>query len=526
LVGGAPITRFLVIDALARAKGKRYSTFDVVGAGPRVVAGLIANHSFHVELKAYELVSNTSFRFNKYDFILISAMSSDKGALENLLSILEHSGYKGIVIVGGPISVEYEYLLKNYPRIDYVILGEAEIPLTKILEYLEDFVEKKYEVVKSPPTHTPANLLSKNKPWTNISESYPNYKVNRYYVEVLRGCSNYQRPRIKYGNLNCIDCLMCKNDDLEKRLICPVNIPPGCGFCSVPYLFGPARSRSVDSIVEEIKDLIENGAKRIVLSAPDFLDYGRDWIIKPKPLTNPCHPPPNIEAINQLLSSIHDIPEVKKGVVKIMIENVKACLVNEDVVKVLAKYLRGTTVHIGLETGSFSFNEKYLGKPIGPQHVFKAVSLFKRYGLRPYIYLIYGFPFMSKEVYIDTINVVKKLGAMGVEKITLYKYVKLPGTAFENIEYDVKSREKLVTKLKRVVNRVNLENKRSFVKKELEVFLVYSNGKYYGYPVNHGPVVYVKGLDNPKYSGCKALVKIYDVDVRNIWGRFLRIISC
>lgn len=535
--------RFLVIDSLARASGKRYSTFDVVGAGPRIVAGVIANNGYRVSLKAYEYVVEGETDLDKYDAILISIMSSDKGALEKLLDIIISKKYNGPVIVGGPASFEYEYLLKRYRRIDYVIVGEAEIPLMEMFKYIDEIlvgdkniygripafayrVNEKI-ILTSKHVHTPVELLNKNIPWIRINESYPHYKANRYYVEVVRGCSNFRRPLIRNHGLNCIGCRLCYSERLEKRLFCPANIPPGCGFCSVPYMFGPPRSRSVESILTEIRGLIQFGAHRIVLSAPDFLDYGREKLVEPKPLTDPCYPPPNLEALETLLSELSEISQVANGDVVIMIENIKACLVNDDVAKLLGKYLKDTTIHIGLETGDNEFNERVFGKPITREHVINAVKLLSKYGLRPYIYLMYGFPLMNERVYKQTVNTVKELAKLPVEKITLYKYVNLPGTAFEHVYPDITRAGNMIKYLRKLVNEFNKVKKNEFYSnKVIEVFLVYSNGKYYGYPVKHGPVVFVRGITSKGFDGCRALVKVTDVKERYVHGEFIKITRC
>jgi len=529
-----------VVDALARAKGYRYTSHDVVGAGPRVVAGTILMQNIDVDLKAYEIVMDNPSIMLRKDIVLVSIMSSDEGALKRIIRVLEKNGFKGILIVGGPASFDYIGLMNRHPRIDYIIVGEAEIPLMKIFRDVDKlfsgdirdipalaYREDGYVRITTNHIHTPAEIISSIKPWTLIEKSYPSYRVMRYYVEVLRGCSNFHRPLITgIPGLGCINCGKCYSPNYVERTYCPVNIPPGCGFCSVPYMFGAPRSRDVDSIVEEVRELIQHGAGRIVLSAPDFLDYGRDWVVKPKPLTDPCYPEANIDAIDQLLSQINTLEKVRSGMVVVMIENIKACLVDEKVAQVLGKYLHGTTIHIGVETGDDLINEKMIGKPIKIEHVVKAVKLLKLSGLRPYIYLMYGLPFMNRESYIKTIELIDELNRLGVEKITLYKYMRLKGTAFENLEYDDRGREDLVLKLKRRVEEVNLENKKALMGKLIEVYLTYSNGRYYGYPVKHGPVVFVKGLRNPKYSGCKALVSINGLSSRYVYGVFEKIISC
>lgn len=49
-----------------------------------------------------------------------------------------------------------------------------------------------------------------------------------------------------------------------------------CAFCAIPTFRGKQRSRSVESIVDEARQLVEGGVKEIVLVAQDIAWYGRD----------------------------------------------------------------------------------------------------------------------------------------------------------------------------------------------------------------------------------------------------------
>ena len=509
-----------------------------------MVAGLLSDLGHDVSLKTFETVMSTPRIIEEHDALLISVMSQDMGALEKLVNLARRSlGYKGIVMVGGPGSFDYEKILREIKGIDYVVVGEAEIPLRKLFGdkqhvLLEKnprelgeipalaYIHEDKVVLTTQHLHTPREILSSLNPWVRIDESYPNHRIYRYYVEVLRGCSNFHRPLIRgYPGLECIRCMLCYSRDLSKRLNCPVGIPPGCGFCSVPYQFGSPRSRDPESTVREIEGLIEHGARRIVLSAPDFLDYMREKLVEPHPLTDPCKPGANKEAIEELLSMIHDIPDVTAGKIRVFVENIKACLVDEEVAEIFGRYLKGTTIHIGLETGDYEFN-KLIGKPIGPKEVLRAIRLLKKHGLRPYVYLMYGLPFMTRRTYEKTIRIVKKLRSMGVEKITLYKFTPLPHTAFSRLKPETRRHRRLIAELKEIVDKHNMYMKKRLIGKRIEAYLLYSNGKYYGYPADHGPVIFVKNLDNPQYSGCKGIVEITDIAPRHVWGRFVKIIDC
>jgi ribosomal protein S12 methylthiotransferase len=49
-----------------------------------------------------------------------------------------------------------------------------------------------------------------------------------------------------------------------------------CSFCAIPMIKGPARSRPIEAIVEEARQLIAQGVKEIILIAQDTTAYGHD----------------------------------------------------------------------------------------------------------------------------------------------------------------------------------------------------------------------------------------------------------
>lgn len=49
-----------------------------------------------------------------------------------------------------------------------------------------------------------------------------------------------------------------------------------CAFCAIPLIRGKQRSRSQDSILDEVRSLVDGGVQEIVLVAQDLAAYGRD----------------------------------------------------------------------------------------------------------------------------------------------------------------------------------------------------------------------------------------------------------
>ncbi len=523
----------MVVDALARASGEKYTSFDVVGAGPRVVAGIIEYAGFSADLYSYEKVMAGEVDLRDYEAVFVSAMSSDLGAVAKIIGKAPRDA---AIAVGGPIGFDFYDILKRFgEKISLVFVGEAELSLPEVLRYTsfpEILPEELLEIrglafihsgkiyFTGYPPLTPRSMLDRIKPFTTIRQAYQNYVVNRYYVEVVRGCSNFYRPII---HRKCIKCDLCRSSDYLKRLWCPRGIPPGCGFCSVPFLFGYPRSRSVPAIAREVQGLVENGARRIVLSGPDFLDYMREKLVEHGILTDPCSPPPNYDAIEELLSRITDVARSVGEPVYFFVENIKACLVDEKVAEIMGRYLRGTPVHIGLETGSYYFN-KLIGKPISPRDVIRASRLFRKYGLRPYVYLMYGLPGMDSSVYNDTIRIIDKLWEAGVEKITLYRFTPLTGTAFQDEKPVIKPFARYIQRLKKRVDYYNMRSKKRLLGRIIKVYTVNNAGKLYGYPVLHGPVVFLGKSRLP--DNCLAEVRITRIYPRHVSGKILRVLKC
>ena len=66
-----------------------------------------------------------------------------------------------------------------------------------------------------------------------------------------------------------------------------------CGYCIIPQLRGEYRSRTIENIVEEAKDLVKKGVTEIVLIAQDTTSYGLD-LYKKKAL------PDLLEKLNEI----------------------------------------------------------------------------------------------------------------------------------------------------------------------------------------------------------------------------------
>jgi radical SAM superfamily enzyme YgiQ (UPF0313 family) len=501
------------VDALAVGKSKRRSTLDVIGAGPRAIAGVLEN--FNLEPRITTVNTLRKINLREFDVLFISGMTSDLRVVRKIIKRWRKKSKKP-VIIGGPIT---SAPIRSFRKTgaDIGVMGEGEETLEYLLNDGLIFGElpniENLEKIRGITFRSDKNLIFtgfrpvlskvkflKLKPSTRVIRDYPLYYASRVYVEILRGCSNFQRSIIYTECKNREKCRKCFEGSLDERKECPDGVPPGCGYCSVPSLYGSSKSRTVKSITDEIRCLIDEGVQRIVLSAPWFLDYGREKKVEPYPLTDPRYPEPNYEEVKSLLSKLNNIDEIYVGQVSLMIENLKSVLVTEKAAEILGKYLKGTSVNIGFETGS-ALHSCQLGRPSTPEEVYNSIDRLNRVGMNPYVYFIHGLPGQTKETIESTVNAIKKSSKLGASRIILYRFKSLPMSAFSKFPSGPPGKTDRNSKIIHdVAAKVNKSSKKEMIGSILPVVIAeqYNRNNRYmiAYPMNHGPVVLLENADS------------------------------
>jgi len=526
----------LIVDTLASGKGVRLTTRDVIGAGPRAIAGVLEAKGFEPEISPVE--QYLGGRVDDYDVLLISGMTSDVPAIQRSIRKWRKN-HDGPVIIGGPAASEPERVLRRTGG-DIAVTGEGEYTLVELLDgglgdgvfpdNLEEIrgisyrIKKKITVNPLRPLQ-PKEVYKEYPPSTKTITSYPLYKSARVYIEAIRGCSNFNRARIGPIGGACTFCELCTEAGLTERYDCPVGIPPGCGYCSVPSLYGPPKSRPSKLIIEETKELLALGVHRIVLSAPGFLDYEREKLVVPEPLTDPRSPEPNYEALEELLSGLTGLPQVASGNASIMIENIKAALVTERAAAILGKYLRDTPVSVGFETGSDE-HSRLLGRPDTPSETLVSLRRLKEAGMKPYVYFIHGLPGQTSETVEETVKMIDASMRAGSDRVILYRFMSLPSSSFTQCPSGAPaSQDPLSKRIYDASLEANMGQKQELVGDRVKVVVAerYDRDQRFwvAYPMLHGPVVLVKS-DNIG-AGDVRLVEITGVaSERMVYGMVLR----
>jgi ribosomal protein S12 methylthiotransferase len=179
----------------------------------------------------YEITSDPK----NADIIIVNTCGFIESAKqESIDTILEMADYKinykcKLLIATGCLTQRYGEELGNLiPEID-IMLGVNDY--NKINEFITDFIEGNKEA---------AELLNYSDENINEGKRILTTQKESAYIRIAEGCNNF------------------------------------CTYCIIPKIRGKFRSRKMENIINEAKDLSESGVKEIILIAQDTTLYGSD----------------------------------------------------------------------------------------------------------------------------------------------------------------------------------------------------------------------------------------------------------
>lgn len=189
-----------------------------------VMAGLLKQNHFEIVAEPAEA---DIVMVNTCGFIGAAKEESIDTILE--ISRLKEAGQVKKLIVAGCLTQRYpEALASELPEVD-LFIGTGEVP--RIVEILR---EHEADQSRRQYVGLPSYLYDHATPRLLTTPSHT------AFVKVSEGCDHK------------------------------------CAFCIIPKLRGPSRSRSIESVVAEARQLGGNGVKEINLIAQDLTAYGRD----------------------------------------------------------------------------------------------------------------------------------------------------------------------------------------------------------------------------------------------------------
>jgi tRNA-2-methylthio-N6-dimethylallyladenosine synthase len=239
-----------------------------------------------------------------------------------------------------------------------------------------------------------------------------------------------------------------------------------CNFCVVPYTRGPEHSRTFEEIIDEAKQLIDNGSKEITLLGQNVNAY------EYKNQTNTFHLSDLIFKLNQLkeLKRIRYTTSHPKDVTADLIEVHKSC---EKLMPVL---------HLPVQSGSSKVLDA-MNRKHNISDYYKIIEELKK--IKPEIRFssdfIIGYPGETGDDFNQTLELIEK-----VEFINSYSFIYsarpgTPASKLNNVESKT-AKERLI-RLQVLLEEKNSKYKKSFLDKSTEVLFenkLDKQNKYFG----------------------------------------------
>ncbi len=467
----------LVIDAFAE---NRRDLNIQIGVGPRLIATVIEETGIMCDLVWFKSVEENPEILKDYDIILVSGFTASREIVSDLLELIHNVNPCAIKIIGGPIVFDPDDYF-SHSGFDMAIVGEAEQTIKELIE--SGFDRAAMKKIKGLAYKTDGKTVFtgyrdpvekkelERIPDARYLSSYPHHRFSRVSVECVRGCSNFKRPTIELPDgRKCIGCKSCESEDLDERLNCPVGIPPGCGYCCVPAIFGPPRSREMAVIVKEIQGLIDAGATQIALSAPDLLDYKREELIPGDNLTDPFNPPPNYPEIEKLLYEISALKGVNENVF-VSLDEIKPTLLDKRILETIARYLPGSTLILVCESGSDE-QLKEIGRPFPVKKNVELTKTAEELGLVPLSFFINSLPNQTPDRTSESLVLMDQLEKAGCHRALCYKLAALPATAFHGMGIAENKYDKAISER---AEELNTRAAKKYIGKNLDVVVIIEN---------------------------------------------------
>jgi len=365
----------------------------------------------------YEITSDPK----NADIIIVNTCGFIESAKqESIDTILEMANYKinykcKLLIATGCLTQRYGEELRNLiPEMD-IILGVNDY--NKINEYITDFIDGN-KIASELLNYSDENINEGKRILTTQKESA--------YIRIAEGCNNF------------------------------------CTYCIIPKIRGKFRSRKMENIINEAKDLSESGVKEIILIAQDTTLYGSD-IYEKKSLHLLLRELSKIEGI-KWIRVLYCYPE------EIYDELIDEVASNEKVVK----YLDLPIQHISDKI------LKLMGRKTSKQDIMNKINKLREKVSEIVLRttFIVGFPKETEEDFNEIIDFLKEYK---LDKVGVFTYsqeedtpaAKMEGQIIEEIKKQREEKLMIVQKdISEQINKLKIE-------KLYDILVEGNDGKYY-----------------------------------------------
>lgn len=202
-----------------------------------------------------------------------------------------------------------------------------------------------------------------------------------------------------------------------------------CSYCIIPYARGRIRSRAKDSVLAEVKRLVEKGYKEIVLTGIHLSSYGLEKAVTGQENNT-------TRAESPLLNLIIDLNKIE-GLKRIRLGSLEPRIITEHFAKTLSEMEKFCPhFHLSLQSGCDE-TLKRMNRRYNTMEYYEKCVLLRKYFHNPAITtdIIVGFPGETEEEFEQTKEFLKKVS---FAQMHIFKYSKRQGTKAAAMDSQIK----------------------------------------------------------------------------------------
>ena len=288
---------------------------------------------------------------------------------------------------------------------------------------------------------------------------------------------------------------------LEERTRAMLKVQDGCvnfcTYCIIPYTRGPVRSATLETAVEQAKDLASRGYREIVITGIEIASWGVDLPGKP----------PVTELITAVCRAVPDL-RVRLGSLEPRIVTEAFCEELKGLPNICPQF------HLSMQSGSDTVLARMKRKYDTARYLESVKLLNEAFpGCAVTTDMIVAFPGETEEEFAESLAFIKKCGFADMH---IFPYSRRPGTPADKMpgQHDNATKETRSRAAIAVAEEMSHAYRENLVGQGLEVLFEEADGEFF---TGHAPnyvKVYAQGADLHNEIRMVRVTEVYKDGVR------------
>ena len=214
-----------------------------------------------------------------------------------------------------------------------------------------------------------------------------------------------------------------------------------CSYCIIPYARGRVRSRDLEDVVEEVKQLAAAGYQEVVLTGIHLSSYGVDK-------EDDCN-------LLALIQAVHEVD----GIRRIRLGSLEPRIITEEFARTIGSLEKMCPhFHLSLQSGCDA-TLKRMNRRYTAEEYYEKCELLRKYFDHPALTtdVIVGFPQESEEEFETTKKFLEKVNFYETH---IFKYSRRKGTRADQMEGQIP--EEIKAQRSHVLQKLHEKNKKRF----------------------------------------------------------------